>query len=330
MAHTLTNVTSLSNLLAAWREFESGKRNKPDVQYFARNLFDNLLSLQQDVRLGQYQHGPYERFVVSDPKTRIIHKASVRDRVLHRAIYRLLYPFFDKTFISDSYSCRKDKGTHKALNRFIVLARKVGHNHNRTVWVLKADIRKFFASIDQDVLINNLKDYVSDDALMQLLRTVIRSFKTEKSRGLPLGNLTSQLFCNIYMNSFDQYVKHKLRVPHYIRYADDFALISHDRDWLMDQIEPMQKYLRKELKLEMHPDKLWIKTFASGVDFLGWVHFPHHRVLRSSTRKRAQRAMSTANDQALQSYLGLLQHGNTRKLHEDLRNSYWFEQKHNY
>ncbi|MDP2587717.1 MAG: RNA-directed DNA polymerase, partial [bacterium] len=189
----------------------------------------------------------------------------------------------------------------------------------------KADIRKFFASIDHAVLIKHLQAYIPDLDLMKLLQTIILSFSTAPGKGLPLGNLTSQLFCNVYMNSFDQFVKHELKVPHYVRYADDFVLLSHDRTWLEKQVEPMRNFLREELKLEIHPDKLWIKTLASGADFLGWVHFPYHRVLRRSTKLRAQRAMSMGTLQGASSYIGMLEHGNARKLRDDLLNRYWIE-----
>lgn len=323
LRHTLTDISALENLLAAWREFEPGKRSKPDVQLFALRLFDHLQELSEDLAAGTYVHGPYQRFIVSDPKTRIIHKTCVRDRVLHRAVYRLLYPFFERTFISDSFSCRIGRGTHRALARFNVLARKSSHNHTHTLWVLKADIKKFFASINHDVLLSRLSNYIPDPVLMNLLRTIVRSFETAPGQGLPLGNLTSQLFCNIYMNRFDQFVKHKLKVPYYIRYADDFVLLSHDKKWLERQINPIRTYLREKLKLEIHPDKIWLKTLASGADFLGWVHFPYHRVLRKSTKLRVQRAMSTANNQTLRSYLGLLQHGNTFRLQTDLLNQFF-------
>ena len=160
-------------------------------------------------------HGGYFAFNISDPKPRNIHKASVRDRLLHHALYRKLYPFFDRKFIADSYSCRERKGTHLALERFNEFARKVSGNNSKTVWVLKCDIRKFFASIDQKLLLDIVERYISDTDIISLLRSIIRSFQTIPGKGLPLGNLTSQLLVNVYMNEFDQYIKHRLKAIYY-------------------------------------------------------------------------------------------------------------------
>src|SRR3989344_1380592 len=146
-AHTYDDIISVENLLEAWKEFLRSKRGKQDVQEFQADLMHNILALHHDLVAKTYCHGGYHHFKISDPKPRDIHKASVRDRMLHHALYRVLYPHFDKKFIADSYSCRIGKGTHKAMNKFRAFAYQVSKNHTRTVWVLKRDIRKFFASI---------------------------------------------------------------------------------------------------------------------------------------------------------------------------------------
>lgn len=297
----------------------NGKRKKEDVQKFSLHLMDNILALHEDLRERKYKHGGYHAFNISDPKPRNIHKAIVRDRLLHHAIYRKLYPFFDRTFIADSYSCRKDKGTHKALNRFREFGRGVGMNNTKICWVLKCDIRKFFANIDHEVLLAILNRYIPDSHIIWLLENIIKSF----SPGLPLGNLTSQLFVNIYMNEFDQFAKHKLKARYYIRYADDFVIFSQDRKWLENLIPEIKDFLKEKLKLELHPDKFFIKTLASGVDFLGWVHFPDHRVLRTATRNRMfRRIEQSSKPETINSYLGLLRHGNTGKLRRTLLESF--------
>ncbi len=277
---------------------------------------DNIFRLHEDLTRKKYAHGDYHAFNISDPKPRNIHKASVRDRLLHHAIYRILYPFFDRTFIHDSYSCRLKKGTHKAINRFRDFAREVSRNNTRTVWVLKCDIKKFFANIDQSILIGILKMHVQDLNILWLLQKILHSFSSGRPGvGLPLGNLTSQLFVNIYMNEFDQFMKHKLKAKYYIRYADDFVILSEDRDWLLHILPKIGDFLSEELKLIMHPDKIFIKTWNSGVDFLGWVNFPDHRVLRTNTKKRMFKKLEDASDfQVRDSYLGLLKHGNTNTL----------------
>ncbi len=188
------NIISVENLLAAWEEFVSGKRGKRDVQEFSLRLMDNIFLLHSDLASRTYMHGGYVAFNISDPKPRNIHKAMVRDRLLHHAVYRILYPFFDRTFVSDSFSCRLGKGTHKALNRFRTFADQASRNHTRTCWVLKCDIRKFFANIDHDILKHILAGYIPDKDILWLLGRVIDSFySTRPSIGLPLGNLTSQL-----------------------------------------------------------------------------------------------------------------------------------------
>lgn len=267
LGHTFEELICLYNLFLAWREFVVGKKYKKDVQEFSRNLFDNILSLHEDLEKGSYRHGGYESFFVNDPKRRHIHKASVRDRLLHHAVYRILYPFFDQKFIADSYSCRLNKGTHKAIYRFRQMAYKV----------------------------------------------------------LPLGNLTSQLFANVYMNEFDQWVKHKLKVKFYIRYADDFVFLSEKRNYLELLIPAIGDFLKNQLKLSLHPDKVFIKTLASGVDFLGWINFPDHRVLRNTTRRRMlRRIFAYPAEETLQSYLGLLGHGNTTHLRDAIKRSLKF------
>ena len=187
--HTYDNIISLENLLEAWQEFLKGKRKRKDVQEFQLNLMDNIFSLHNELKNKTYKHGPYHAFNISDPKPRNIHKATVRDRLLHHAIYRVLYPYFDKKFISDSYSCRLNKGTHKALERFKQFGNRVSKNNTKQCFILKCDIKKFFANIDHQILLNILDKHIEDKDILWLLETVIKSFNP----GLPLGNLTSPL-----------------------------------------------------------------------------------------------------------------------------------------
>lgn len=317
---TYEEIISIENLLSAWEEFVRDKRRKPDVQNFSLRLMENIIALHEDLRSNTYNHSRYKAFKISDPKPRQIHKASVRDRLLHHAIHRKLYPFFDKKFIADSYSCRLGKGTHKAMERFQRFFWKVSKNNTRTCWVLKCDIRKFFASVDQGVLIEILKSYSLNPQILWLLEKIIKSFNSgTPNKGLPLGNLTSQLLVNIYMNEFDQFVKHELKAKYYIRYADDFVFLSRDRDYLQKLIPKIQEFLDNRLKLQLHPDKVYIKTFASGVDFLGWVHFPDHKVLRTTTKRRMMKKLKESNEpEVLSSYLGLLSHGSTRKIKDSI------------
>ena len=294
-----------------------GKRSRKDVQEFELNLMGNIISLQKSLANKTYRHSGYSSFNISDPKPRNIHKAIVQDRLLHHALYRTLYPFFDKTFISDSYSCRLGKGTHKAMNRLSTFAYRVSKNDTKTAWILKCDIKKFFHSIDQNILINIIEDYISDKDIRWLISQVIDSFCSgKKGKGLPLGNLTSQLLVNVYMNVFDQFVKHKLKAKYYIRFADDFVILSQDKEWLQGILPQIRDFLWKRLRLKLHPNKVFLKTIASGVDYLGWVHFPDHRVLRTTAKKRMFRVIEEkeGKEETVQSYLGLISHGNTVKL----------------
>ena len=234
--------------------------------------------------------------------------------------------YFDNRFIYDSYSCRKEKGTHKALDRFRYFARKVSKNNTRTCYILKGDIKKFFASIDHKILKSILERQIKDKDILWLLNQVIDSFNSKEivpssyaiaydnGTGLPLGNLTSQLLVNIYMHEFDMFVKQELRIKYYIRYADDFSIMSDDRKYLTELLPKIERFLEKELRLKLHENKVYIKTYSSGVDFLGWVHFPYHIQIRTTTkRKIIKKLKGFPKRETVSSYRGLLSHGDTYK-----------------
>ncbi len=328
LVHKFEDIISVENLLLAWGEFINGKSKKVDVQEFSLRLMDNIFDLHYDLANLAYKHNVYQAFSINDPKPRIIHKASVRDRLLHHAIHRLLYPFFDKTFISGSFSCRENKGTHRAIVQFRFFSQKVSQNNTKACWILKGDIKKFFASVAHNILLDILRAYIPDQKIIWLSQEIISSFNSGQiGKGLPLGNLTSQLFANIYLNKFDQFVKHKLKLKHYIRYADDFVVFSRNKNFLENQVPLIRNFLRENLKLAIHPQKIFIKTLVSGIDFLGYISFPQHRILRIKTKKRMFAKLKVKKEQmmigeltpvsfnqALQSYLGILQHCNGYKL----------------
>ena len=216
------------------------------------------------------------------------------------------------------------------MDRFAKFGIKVSKNNTKQCFILKCDVRKFFASIDHQTLKEILEYNKLDQNTIWLLGRVIDSFRTstpylsnsnsiyamaDMKKGLPLGNLTSQLLVNIYMNEFDQYVKHRLKVKYYIRYADDFVILSNNKAELRNLLQYTVVNLKDRLKLDLHPNKVHIKTLSSGVDFLGWVHFPNHRVLRTTTKRRMFRNLQNNSSKAtVQSYLGLMSHGETYKL----------------
>jgi RNA-directed DNA polymerase len=264
---------------------------------------------------------------VRDPKLRHIHKAEVLDRVLHHAVMRIIEPIFEKRFIFDSYSSRKNKGTHKAVKRLRHFAWKLSRNNTKTVWVLKADIRKFFDSINHAILSGFLKNLIGDERAMALIEKIIRSFAVRKNKGIPLGNLTSQLFSNIYLNELDQFVKRELRERHYIRYADDFAIVGENPAHLENIAGLIEKFLKEKLDLEIHPQKIIIKKWSQGIDFLGYVALPHYTTLRTKTKRRIFKKIKLNEeklkqgfiikesfDQSLQSYYGILTHCSGYKL----------------
>lgn len=314
-------VISLENLFSAWREFKRGKRKKNDVREFEFGLEDNLFELHNSLKTCVYRHSAYESFYIADPKLRHIHKAIVRDRVVHQAIFRVLYPIFDSGFIHDSYSCRTRKGTHRAVQQLQIFARRASRNFKVPVFALKCDIRKFFDSINHDVLISLIKRHVYDKRALFLICTIIESFETTSRTGLPLGNVTSQLFANIYLNEFDQFMKRVLKEKCYIRYCDDFIVLDTSVSHLHSLIPPIEKFLRENLKLFLHSEKVTVCKFSQGVDFLGYVSFPHYSVLRTKTKRRIFRKLlekhrqfmngiisSDSFFQTFQSYCGVLKH----------------------
>lgn len=203
-------ICSLANLFSAWKEFKQDKSKKQDIEEFSVAVEDYIFKLHQVLMSGNYHHSSYYSFYICDPKRRHIHKPMVLDRILHQAIFRVLEPVFDKTFIFDSYSSRTSKGTHRACLRSKTLAWRLSRNNTRSVWVLKCDIKKFFDSVDHSILLKIIERKITDEKTNKLLAQIINSFETEPGRGIPLGNLTSQLFSNVYLNELDQYIKRVL------------------------------------------------------------------------------------------------------------------------
>lgn len=312
-----SQIASKENLFQSWREFRRGKRKKIDVQNFERNLEDNLFLLHLELKNKTYRHFHYTSFYITDPKVRHIHKAEVRDRIVHHAIYRILYPLFDKSFIFDSYSCRNKKGTHKAVNRLENFIRKDSINYQNPCLVLKCDIRKFFDSVDHQTLLEILKKKIYDADILWLLEKIIESFHLEKGKGIPIGNLTSQLFANIYLSELDYFIKQKLGVRYYLRYCDDLIIIKNKISNYNAIVSILQSYLKKCLKVNLHPNKIKLRKLTQGIDFLGFVILPHHRILRTKTKRRIWKKI---NDQNSVSYFGLLKHVNSYNLKASLEN----------
>lgn len=315
---------------------------------FERNLEDNIFRLHEDLIAQRYVHEPYYKFHIYDPKHRIISKATVRDRLAHHMIFNELYEVFDQSFIYHSYASRLGKGSHLGVANVARALRKSSLNNTRTVYALKCDIKKFFDSVDHKKLEQIMQNKISDQRLLRLINKIVRSFSktvdnfaqrerelAEPLKGLPIGNVTSQIFSNIYLNELDQFVKHGLREKHYFRYADDFLIIHEDKKHLEMILERIGSFLNIALRLELHPHKVEIRKYGQGIDFLGYVILPHHIALRAKTKRRMlskleekqeQHSQGRLEDfsysQSLQSYLGMIEHSDSHDLGMLLRNNF--------
>ena len=277
-----------------------------DIPFFLLLLFIILLTIYLSIYYIFLIN--YKSFYISDPKLRHIHKAEVVDRVLHHAIVKIIEPIFEKSFIFDSYSNRKNKGTHRAIKRFKNFAWKLSQNNTKNVWVLKCDIKKFFENVNHNILISLIERKISDSQVIKLISKIVYSFKNKNQKGIPLGNLTSQLFSNIYLSELDQFIKRKLKIKYYIRYTDDFVILSRNNKNFCALISKISEFLEIKLDLQIHPQKVMIKKWRQGIDFLGYVDFPYHNILRTTTKNRILKRIKYSNYQSIQSYLGILKH----------------------
>jgi len=332
-----------TSLFLAWEKFCKCKRNRKDVARFEWELEQNIFELHRQLSTKTYSHDGYSGFYITDPKQRHIHKATVRDRVVHHAVFQTLNPIFEPTFIANSYSCRVGKGTHKGVQAVERMSRKVSQNYTRPCYALKCDVRRFFDSIDHNVLLEILKRRVKDTDVMWLLERIVRSYISEYAnlfdrKGVPIGNLTSQLFANVYMNEFDQFMKQELKVKYYARYTDDFVILHHDRAELERLLPLIARFLTERLHLSLHPRKVGITSLHQGIDFLGYVVRPHCITLRTKTKHRMFRNLdrkmllfnkeklnSNSLSQSVSSYLGVLSHANSQKITNDLLGKVWYE-----
>lgn len=294
-------MTDWDNLLMAVKRAAKGKKYNKAAADFYFNLGGELLQLQRELTSKTYHPGPYTTFYVHDPKKRLISAAPFRDRVVHHALCNVLEPIFEKTFIHDSYANRVGKGTHRAIERYQHYARKYKY-------VLKCDIKKFFPSLDHDLLKQEIRwKIVCPDTLWLTDRIIDNSNEQEphvvwfpgdelitpalRRRGLPIGNLTSQVWANVYLNRFDHFIKEELRVPGYVRYVDDFVLFSNSATQLALWKTQMEQYL-VGLRLLAHPDKTHIHKTAAGVPFLGFRVWPQYRVVKKEKVRRFERHLT--------------------------------------
>jgi len=279
---------SYKNLNLAFKKASKGKNKKHYVTKFKKDLRENLLNLKRELELESYRPSKLTKFTIRDPKTRLIRKSIFKDRIVHHAIVNILEPIYESRFIADNFANRLNKGTIFALEKLDKFKRKVSNNgelvpnalDNNMVkgYVLKADVRKFFDSINQAKMVEILKRKIKDEKVIWLVIKILKNFD-DKEKGIPLGNMTSQFLANVYLNDLDQFIKQRLKMKYYIRYVDDFVILHESKEILENCKDKIEKYL-KNLKLEFHPDKSKIYSLYRGIDFLGFKTFYYHKRVR--------------------------------------------------
>ena len=289
----------LKNVWQSWRNYRKGKKWSPELHEFQYYLENNIYQLHFDIQSNRYVHGEYRKFIVADTKKREISVAGIRDRVVHRLLYDYLNEVYDKTFLYDAWSCRMGKGLKGAIERAQEFLESFPH-----AFFWKADVQKFFDHVDHEVLLSFLKYRVHDEKALHLLEEVIRSFSFEPGIGIPIGNLTSQIFANIYLNELDRFVKHELKPKAYLRYGDDFVLLDPSREKLIVMKEEVTAFLQEQLHLTLHQKEVFRKA-RQGLPYLGVVLYPKGRKLNARSRKRLKNRLTLRN---APSYFGLLAH----------------------
>ncbi len=284
-------VCSFEALIPAAKEAAKGKKRKLEVARFLLNLENEVIELEKELISKSYHPGPYHTFMIHDPKERMICAADFRDRVVHHAVCRALDPIFERSFIFDTYACRKDKGTHRAIKR----ARSFCLRYS---YFLKMDVHKFFDSVDQAVLKFMLRRKVKDADLLWLLDVFIDHPVpwTKSGKGIPIGNLTSQNFANYYLSGLDHFIKEHIRIEGYIRYMDDLVLFADEKETLWDAAKRIEKFLREKLKLEIKNGSSFLAPVKQGLPFLGFRVFPRViRISRKGWRRFRRKIQRTEN-----------------------------------
>lgn len=347
LVNVFDDICSFETLYRAYDNARAKKNYRLEVMAFTANLEPNLFAIQRELLNGEYQISGYRVFFIYDPKLRMVMAVMFRDRIVQWSVYGALYDFYDKTFIEDSYACRRNKGTHRAADRLQYWLRQVDRKPEPWYY-LKLDISKYFYRISHEILLGILSRRVRDERLLDLLAKIISSngmhfgiprgldpgMCTEDMRledtGIPIGNLTSQLFANIYLNELDQYCKHTLHCHYYVRYMDDVIILSNDKMHLHELKNKIESFLNTELQLDLNK-KTAIRPISCGVDFVGYKMWPTYRKLKkSSARRILRKCKALCIDYALgeatfedvrrrmASYNGILQNANSYGLRQKI------------
>ncbi|MBU2638403.1 MAG: reverse transcriptase/maturase family protein [Nanoarchaeota archaeon] len=303
-SHLFEQLCSIENLELAFKKARKHKTLKLYIIDFEKNLAENLRALQNELASKTYTPLPLNEFILRDPKTRKISVSDFRDRVVHHAVCNIIEPIFEKHFIYDSYANRKGKGNLKAIQRFDYFKRKVSCNGRKLGglqddnyvkgFALKADIKRYFDNVSHETLMNIISRKITDKNTLELIWKILRNHST-KSKGMPLGNLTSQFFANIYLNELDQFIKQNLKAKYYLRYVDDFVILHKSRLQLRKWKRQIEDVLKHKLLLELHPQKSKILPLGRGIDLLGFKCFFHFRILRRKNIRKMQKKIETFN-----------------------------------
>lgn len=352
-ANDLNNgVFSYRNIYQRYLECRRNKRSSINALKFEINAEENIFKLEQQLKEKTYRPSRSILFAAKKPKLREIFAADFRDRVVHHILVHELEKIWEPVFIHDSYACRVGKGTHKAIIRLQSFLRRITKNGNVRAYYLQLDIKDFFTSIDKEILSGLLKKRITDPEVLWLLDLVIfwdctksyvakgerqllsnvppnkSLFGKENKRGLPIGNLTSQFFANVYLNELDQFIKHQLKVRYYLRYVDDFVILSTDREELVRLRDKIEFFLSENLKLRLHPTRRKLLPASNGIDFLGYIIrynyiLVRRRVINNLKQKLREFKLSRTKDFAklqatIASYLGHFKWANSYRLAKNL------------
>ncbi len=333
-------IVQWQNLVLASQKAQKGKLSQSAVIKFNQNLEAELRKIQQELTNKTYLPGNYHSFYIREPKYRMISAAPYRDRVIHHALCNIIVPLIEPSFINESYANRVGFGTHKALKKFTQFARS-------SQYVLQCDLRKYFPSIDHEILKQLIRKKIKCPHTLWLIENIIDNSNAQENiiqyftgddlltpilrkHGLPIGNLTSQFFANIYLNGFDHFIKEKLKVKKYVRYVDDFALFSDDKIFLKEARIALEKYL-ETLRLKIHPIKSQLFQTKQGATFLGFRIFADHIRVKNQNLQRARRRLKNLQInynqgnikikqvcQSLQSWEAHLKYGDTWQLRKKI------------
>ncbi|MBT7444651.1 MAG: RNA-dependent DNA polymerase [Methylococcales bacterium] len=302
---------SFSNLHAAAKKAFKGKQKKSQVMSCVFNMEAEIFSLQEKLLSGEYQPQPYRYFTVQEPKKRDIAAAHIQDRIIHHALCNILGSTFESVMLENSFACRVNKGQHKAVKQAQYLSRQYHY-------VLKFDVRHFFASVDHQVMLSILSPLIQDKRLFKLCETIIcypLELAEAENKGLPIGNLTSQYFANLYLNELDWFIMEELNHAPFIRYMDDVLLFSDDKAALWQKLDAIQSFLCARLQLRLKPSMTQLMPVAEGFNYLGMRIFPALIRLQSKTKSRfIRRAKQSNRADEMKARIAHISHADTLQL----------------